>query len=317
MSDSITETSKALVEAGLLSPDAELESIGSGFTYTEGPTWIPVDRKLIFHDIVQDKRFAWTEETGVVVEAEPTGASNGTSLHWDGALLICESGRNRIARHEPDGSVNIIAEHYQGKELNSPNDITVRSNGDVYFTDPAYGRIPVYGIERPQQLDFQGIYRIPLGGGEPELLSTDLMQPNGLAFSPDEKVLYVADCETGKLWAFDVAVDSKENNGALSNGRIFFDGAGVECRWADAVANRLPSGYLDGTTVDERGNVYQTGEGGIWVISPAGELIGVLRLPEDVANLTFGGDDYRTLFLACRDNVFRVQMAVAAAQQPQ
>jgi gluconolactonase len=312
MTHPITEASKALVDAGLLAADAELESIGSGFAYTEGPVWIPLDRKLLFHDIVQDTRFAWTEDGGVVVESTPTGASNGMTLHWDGGLLICEAGKNQVVRHEPHGAVGVIASHYDGKELNSPNDITVRSNGDVYFTDPAYGRIPVYGIERPQQLPYQGIYRIPLFGGDLEMVSDELIQPNGLAFSPDESVLYVADCETGKLWAFDVAVD-----GSLSNSRIFFEDAGVPCPWEDALTDNLPSGYLDGTTVDERGNVYQTGKGGIWVISPEGEAIGVLELPEDVANLTFGGDDYRTLFLACRNNVYRVQMDVAAAQQPQ
>jgi gluconolactonase len=308
MADRISADSQALIDAGLVSRDATLDSIASGFTYTEGPVWIPGTQELLFHDIPADLRYSWSEAAGTVVELESTEYSNGMTLDANGDLIVCEAGANRVTRTTADGSVEVLASHFDGKELNSPNDVVVRSAGDIYFTDPAYGRIPVYGFDRPQQLDFQGIYRVAGAGGEPELLSSDLIQPNGLAFSPDESTLYVADSESGEVSAFGV-----DETGRLAKRRVFFAEAGVPLPFEDARNDNLPSGYLDGMACDERGNLYQTGRGGIWVIGPGGDALGVLALPEDVSNLAFGGEDGRTLFIACRSNIYRVSMQVAGA----
>ena len=305
MGNIVSGKSLQLVDAGLLSPTATLEPIATGFTYTEGPVWDPSSESLLFHDIVGNVRYRWHASHGAVVDMTPTDYSNGMTLDREGRLVICQSGTSKVVRRERDGELISLASHFQGKELNSPNDVVLRSNGDIYFTDPAYGRIPVYGIDRAQELSFQGIYRIVEGAAEPELLSDELVQPNGLAFSPDESALYVADSETGELSMFDVGP-----NGRLSGRRVFFDEAGVPLPFELVVRNELLSGYLDGLKCDEQGNIYQTGRGGVWVISPAGEALGVLELPEDVANLTWGDADFRTLYLACRSTVYRIRMNV-------
>jgi gluconolactonase len=302
----IPDPSSPLVREGLVDPDVALETLAGGFAYTEGPAWDERTETLVFHDLVNDVRHVWSERDGLRVTLKPTAFANGMAYDAEGRLFVCEAGRNSVTRTDRDGTVTVIASHYRGKELNSPNDLAIHSNGDVYFTDPAYGRIPVYGIERPQQLPFQGIFRIPNGTAEPELVSDELEQPNGLAFSPDESVLYVADCETGELIAFDVDAD-----GGLSGRRVFSTETGVPCPFQDVVDDNLPSGYLDGTAVDERGNVYQTGLGGVCVVTPAGEVIGVLPLPQDIANLTWGGPDLRDLYFCCRRNLFRARMNVS------
>jgi gluconolactonase len=300
------EFAPGLVEHGLVSADAELEPVANGFTYTEGPAWDLRNERLYFHDVPENTRYSWSEAGGLKVEQQGTQFSNGMTFDAKGRLLICEQGTNTILRVEDDGSITRLTSHHQGKELNSPNDIVTHSSGDVYFTDPAYGRIPVYGIERPRELDFQGIYRVSEDGGEAELLDDSLVQPNGLAFNPEESILYVADCETAELIAFDV-----DANGGLSNRRVFNDKeAGVILTWEDTVANNLSSGYLDGMRIDVDGNVYTTGRGGIWVLTPEGEKLGVLGLPEDIANLTWGGADLRDLYLCCRSTIYRVHMDV-------
>jgi gluconolactonase len=310
MSASVAVRAPGLVEHGLIAADAVLEPIAAGFVYTEGPVWLPEEQALLFQDLPNDKRWKWTEAGGAVLDAEPTHFANGMALDAEGRLLVCEAGLNRVTRREADGTITVLASHYEGDELNSPNDIVVHSSGDIYFTDPAYGRIPVYGYDRPQELPLQGIYRIPAAGGEPELLSDHLIQPNGLVFSPDEQVLYVADCETGELIAFDV-----DAGGDLTRHRVFNSDAGTPLPWEFAVRDELLPGYLDGTAMDVQGNVYQTGRGGIWVIAPDGEALGVLELPEDVANLTWG-EDGRTLFLCCRTTVFRTRMSVMGCVGP-
>lgn len=299
-----------LVEHGLLGADAMLDPIATGFVYTEGPVWLADTEELLFQDLPNDRRFRWSEANGAAIDQEPTHFSNGMCLDVEGRLVVCEAGLNRVTRQETDGTITVLASHYEGSELNSPNDIVVHSSGDIYFTDPAYGRIPKYGYDRPQELSFQGIFRIPAAGGEPELLSDHLIQPNGLVFSPDEKVLYVADCETGQLIAFDI-----DATGDLTRHRVHCEEVGTALPWEIVARGELLSGYVDGTAMDERGNVYQTGKGGVWVISPEGEVLGVLELPEDVANLTWGEDGH-TLFLCCRTTVFRTTFTVRGCVGP-
>ena len=283
----------------LVEADAELECIGSGFTFTEGPLWTNRDGgSLLFSDMPGDTRRRWSESAGVEVVAHPSNKGNGLSWDLEGRLLICEHATSSLIRIEPDGSRTVVASHWQGKELNSPNDVVVTSDGSIVFTDPTYGRMPVFGLERPQDLEFQGVYRIPAGGGDLQLLVDDFAQPNGLCFTPDESRLYVNDTDHAHIRVFDVGSDH-----ALSNGRVFADGIGT---------GDLASGELvDGMKLDERGNVYVTGPRGVWVFAPDGELLGVIQVPENVGNLNWGDDDWRSLYIPASTSVYRVRMKVA------
>jgi gluconolactonase len=288
--------------------DPAIEVVATGFTYTEGPVWDERAQRLLFHDIPSDTRYGWSRAGGLTIVQRPTHKANGMAIDLEGRLLVCEQTLNRVARHEHDGTVTVLAAEYDGKELNSPNDLAVRANGDVYFSDPAYGRIPVYGEDRPQQLDFQGVYRVRAEDGGIDLVADDQVQPNGLCFSPDGRRFYVDDCELGDIWVYDVQPD-----GTLSGGRMLRQGVGVPCPWEDCLNDTLPSGYLDGMKCDELGNVYVTGLGGLLVLSPDGKDLGLIELPEDVANFTWGGGDGRDLFICCRTFIGRVSMTVRGA----
>jgi gluconolactonase len=197
----------------------------------------------------------------------------------------------------------VIASHFENQELNSPNDVCVHSNGAIYFSDPWYGRMPVYGVERPRQLGFQGVYRIPPGGGPPKLVVDRHLfdQPNGLCFSPDERLLYVNDTVQALIRVFDVEAD-----GALANARVF----------ASGIRSELEPGLPDGMKCDHRGNIWVTAPGGVWVYSPAGELLGKVRVPELVANLTWGGPDFRTLYLTATHSVYALPIKVGPRHEP-
>jgi gluconolactonase len=294
---------------GHLVAQPSVEVLATGFTYTEGPVWDTRSERLLFHDIPDDTRYGWSADDGLVIVARPTHKANGMALDTEDRLLVCEQTLNRIVRREHDGTTSVIASTYEGKELNSPNDIAVRGlDGDVYFSDPAYGRIPVYGEDRPQQLDFQGVYRVRATTGELELVATDCAQPNGLCFSPDGRRLYVNDCEVGDIWVYDT-----DDDGVVSSGRLLREGVGVPCPWEDCLNNTLPSGYVDGMKCDELGNLYVTGVGGIVILDPDGRDLGLIELDEDVANFTWGGADGRELFVCCRGFLGRVAMNVTAS----
>jgi gluconolactonase len=218
-------------------------------------------------------------------------------------LIVCEHATSLLVRERPDGRREVLASHFQGKELNSPNDVCVRSDGSIYFTDPIYGRSPHYGVERPHHLGFQGVYRVPPGGGAPQLLVDDDLfnQPNGLCFSPDETLLYVNDSARKLIRVFDVSA-----GGSLANGRMF----------ASKIVSPTEPGGPDGMKCDERGNVWVTGPGGLWVYAPSGELLGKLRAPEPVANLAWGGADFHTLFLTASQSVYRVETKVGPRREP-
>jgi gluconolactonase len=282
----------------LVDPGAEVEKLGTGFTFTEGPIWNP-DGFLLFSDMPGDTRRRWDEQGGVREVAKPSNKGNGMTLDADGRLLVCEHATSSLVRMDPDGTGSgreVVASHYQGRELNSPNDVILKRDGSIYFSDPTYGRMPVFGVERDQDLDFQGVYRLPPGGGEPQLLVDDFEQPNGLCFSPDESLLYINDTPRAHIRVFDVASD-----GTLENGRMFFEniGSGV-----------IEEGIPDGMKCDQRGNVYVTGPGGVWVISPDAEQLGVIEVPENVGNLTFGGPSWDVLYLPSSTSLYRIQMKV-------
>jgi gluconolactonase len=289
--------------SGLIDSDAPVRQIGTGFTFTEGPIWHPKDHYLLFSDMPADVRRRWDENKGVVEMRRPANKCNGMTYDSDLNLIVCEHATSTLVRERPDGRREILASHFEGQELNSPNDVCVRSDGSIYFSDPWYGRMPVFGLERPRQLGFQGVYRVAAGGGAPQLLvARDLFeQPNGLCFSPDERRLYVNDTAKALIRVFDVAGD-----GALSAGAEF----------ASGLRSAQEPGVPDGMKCDARGNVWVTAPGGVWVYAPSGVLIGKLRAPELVANLNWGGADFHTLFLTATQSVYAVTTKVGPRVEP-
>jgi gluconolactonase len=280
----------------LVDENAELEQIVTGCAFTEGPIWMP-DGSLHFSDMPGDKRRRWHPEQGVTVLRDPSNKCNGMTRDNDGNLIVCEHVSSSLVRESPDGRRDTLAYHWQGKYLNSPNDVIVASDGSILFTDPTYGRMPGFGIERAEELGFQGVYRIPPGGGQDQLqlLVDDFAQPNGLCFSPDESLLYVNDTVHAHIRVFDVGPEH-----ALSNGRVFAAGIGT---------GDLASGELvDGMKLDERGNVYVTGPAGVWVFDPGGEHLGVILVPENVGNVNWGDADWRTLYIPASTSVYRMRL---------
>jgi gluconolactonase len=288
----------------LIDPSTEVEQIGTGFTFTEGPIWNPAGQYLLFSDMPGDTRRRWDEQGGAREVAKPSNKGNGMTIDADGRLIVCEHSTSSVVRMDPDGSGSgreVVASHYQGKELNSPNDVIVHSSGAIYFSDPTYGRMPGFGVEREQELDFQGVFRVPPGGGEPALVVDDFGQPNGLCFSPDESLLYINDTDHSHIRVFDVAED-----GTISNSRLLAEGMGDAAK----------AEYVDGMKCDELGNVWVTGTNGVWVFSPGGEHLGVVEIPENAGNLHWGGPDWNWLFVPACTSVYRVKTKVSGRREP-
>jgi gluconolactonase len=247
-----------------------------------------------------DVRRRWDEEGGTVELANPSNKGNGMTFDLDGKIILCEHVTSSVVRIDPDGAGGgreVLATHYGDKELNSPNDVVVKSDGTIYFTDPTYGRMPGFGIEREQDLDIQGVYRIPAGGGDVELLIDDFAQPNGLCFTADEKTLYINDTERAHIRVFDV-----DDDGRPVNGRMLAEGIGT--------ASIETGDLLDGMKLDERGNIWVTGPGGVCVFSPEGEHIGTVEVPESVGNINWGGPNWDWLFIAASTSVYRLRCSV-------
>jgi gluconolactonase len=293
----------------LVDEDAELEQLGTGFTFTEGPIWNPAGY-LLFSDMPGDVRRRWDAQSGVTEVARPSNKGNGMTLDNDGRLVVCEHVTSSVVRIDPDGTGGgreVLATHYEGRELNSPNDVVVKSDGSIYFSDPTYGRMPGFGVEREQDLDIQGVYRIAPEGGDPQLLVDDFDQPNGLCFSVDESLLYVNDTTRAHIRVFDVEAD-----GRLSNSRVLADGIG---------SGSLEVGDLvDGMKLDERGNVWVTGPGGVCVFNPDGAQIGTVEVPENVGNLNWsrppGGAGWNELFIAATSSLYRITCKVSGNRLP-
>jgi len=269
----------------------QAERLATGFYFTEGPVWVAQGGYLLFSDIPASRIKKWSPRDGIQDFRVPSGKSNGLTLDKQGRLIACEHANRRVSRMETDGTVITLASHYQGGKLNSPNDVVVKSDGSVYFTDPPYGLNPVFGTLEEPELPFYGVYRLSPDGTELTLLIDEAV-PNGLAFSPDESRLYVADTERNHLLVFDV-----DKDGLTSNGRLFA---------------HLPGEPLapDGLKVDTEGNVYSTGRGGIWVFNPEGGRIGVILVPELPANLAWGDADWRTLYITARSSLYRVRLNI-------
>ncbi|MYD43847.1 MAG: SMP-30/gluconolactonase/LRE family protein [Gammaproteobacteria bacterium] len=277
----------------IVEPNVELEVLGENFGFTEGPIWHPQDKHLTFSDIPSNRMHRWSAANGLSVYREPSQYANGNTYDKQGRILTCEHGTSRVVRQEADGSLNILASHWDGKELNSPNDIVVHSNGDIFFTDPTFGRSDASGIERPLELDITGVYKIDAHSGQLQLLRSDFTQPNGLAFTQDEQHLYVADTPQMHIRKF--AVDE---DGSLSGGEIFAHETGQG------------AGAPDGLKVDSLGNVYCCGPGGVQVFFSDGTCLGVIQTPAFCANFTWGGDDLLTFFLTSSNHLYRIPVKV-------
>jgi gluconolactonase len=274
----------------ILPEKGEIEKIATGFQFIEGPVWNSKERYLLFSDIPSNQILKWSQEEGTTIFHEPSGNSNGLTYDREDRLVICEHSGRRVSRIEKDGSYTILADKFQDKQLNSPNDVVVNSEGMIYFTDPPYGIKP-----EQQELPFQGVFRLDPESKEITLLVEDFEKPNGLAFSPDERVLYIADSSTDRrhLRAFDV-----DSDGTLSNNRVFAE-----------IRSEEP-GNPDGIKADAEGNLYVSAAGGMWVFSINGEKLGVIRTPERPANCAWGDRDWKTLFLTARTSLYRVRLKI-------
>ena len=278
--------------------DQEVEELSSGYGGelgpAEGPLWWKEGGYLLFSDIGNDRRMKWAPNEGATVFQEGNHRANGLTRDRQGRLIACEHDSRRVTRQEPDGSITVVANSYRGWRLNRPNDVVVRSDGGIYFTDPA-----TLNVE--SELDLFGVYRVSPDLGTINLLVRDFVMPNGLAFSPDETVLYIDDSRRGHIRAFDV-----EPNGmpALATDRVFFEftGEGV--------------GVPDGMKVDVEGNIYCTAPGGIWIIDPSGKHLGTISTGAQTTNVGWGGDDWKTLFFTTRPALGRVELKIPGVPVP-
>jgi gluconolactonase len=285
--------------AEVVGPEVAFEALADGYLFTEGPLWDPRTRRVLFSDIPGNLIAQWNEAGGKGVFRSPSNMSNGLAWDREGRLLCCEHATSRLTRTEPDGRVTVLASLHEGKELNSPNDVVVKSDGGIYFTDPAYGRMEYYGNPRKPHLDFRGVYRVEPDGGRLTLLAGDFGQPNGLCFSADERRLFVNDTERGHIRVFDVLGD-----GTLAKGRT----------WAE-VAGEGP-GAPDGMKIDREENLYCCGPGGVHVFDRAAKCLGVIRTPAGAANFTWGDDDLKSLFITATATLYRVRVKVPGRPAP-
>lgn len=272
----------------------EPQRLAAGFVFTEGPLWHP-DGYWLFVDVRSSIIYRLSPGGSPEIIRENSGGSNGLTFDLEGRVVICEGDNRRIGRMEKDGSFSVVADRWEGKRLNRPNDIVCRSDSTIYFTNPGSRIDP-----SQRDIDFNGVMRI-MPDGAVTAVVTDMEYPNGLAFSPDESILYVANTrQSMHIAAYDVNLD-----GTTSNGRVFADMSSDE-----------PDGVPDGMKVDSMGRVYCTGPGGCWVFDPNGTHLGIIRLPEIPANCAWGGPDYQTMLFTARTSVYSLRMKTPGARRP-
>lgn len=277
----------------IVSTSEPIRTLATGFGgggNTEGPVWWKEGGFLLFSSIGDSQVIKYTPGKGTSVYREKTNGANGHTRDQQGRLVACEGLTRRVTREEPDGSFTVIANNYHGTRLNKPNDVVVKSDGAIYFTDPWN----IADLPQAWDLDFNGVYRVSPDLGTVNLLTRDLFLPNGLAFSPDEKILYIVDSRRGQIHAFDVMA-----NGLLANQsqRVFVDVRGPE------------PGGPDGIKVDTAGNVYTGGSGGIYVVDPSGKKLGrIVHGQPQTTNIAFGGDDWKTLYFTTHSTLGAVQL---------
>lgn len=275
----------------ILDDSAKLEKVAGDFQFIEGPIWHP-DGFLLFSDIPANIIYKFASNQQVEVFRRPSGKANGNTLDKENRLLTAEHENRRVSRTEKDGKVITLADRYEGKRLNSPNDLVVKSDGSIYFTDPPYG----VNKDR-EELGFYGVYRLA-ADGKLTLLVKDLVLPNGLAFSPDEQKLYVNNSEARYIAVYDVKPD-----GTVTNERLFAD-----------LKDASQGGVPDGLKVDLEGNVYSTGPGGVWILSPDGKLLGKISVPETATNLAWGESDRKTLYITGSTSLYRIRLKIAGVR---
>jgi gluconolactonase len=287
----------------LVAPGTQIEKLAGGFTFIEGPIWRP-HGALWFSDVVGNVTRQWSPGGRVIELLRPGGydgnglppggfiGPNGATAGEDGTVVMCQHGNRRVVRITNDLQVTTIVDHFEGKKFNSPNDVVYRSDGSMYFTDPPYG-LPKLDDDPSKELPFNGVFK--LSHGKLDAIITDMTRPNGLAFSPDEKTLYVANSdENYRVWMrYDVQAD-----GSVKNGRVFAD-----------LSAEKDSGLPDGMKIDSRGNIWATGPGGIWVFTPDATPLGVIKLPEQPANCAWG-DDWQTLYITAETSLYRLKTSV-------
>lgn len=293
----------------ILAADAKIEVIGSGFEWAEGPVWIKDGGYLLFSDIPRNSVMKWKEGEGVTLFLKPSGytgvvdygrepGSNGLTVDAQGRLVSCEHGDRRVSRLEKDGGKRTLVDNYMGRRLNSPNDLVFKSNGDLYFTDPPYG-LPKNWDDPRRELDFCGVYRLSKDG-KLTLLNKDLTRPNGLAFSPDEKKLYVAQSDPKKAVVMEFPV---KEDGTLGTGHVFAD--------LTESVDKMP-GLPDGMKMDHNGNLFTSGPGGIYVFGPDGKRLGRIETGEKTANCAWGGDG-STLYMTADMYICRIKTLTRGA----
>lgn len=279
---------------GFVDVDAKVEKLAEGVGFGEGPVWDVAGRRVIFSDMKQDHMRAWQDGRGISTFRKPSNKANGNAYDRQGRLLSCEHATSRVVRQEQDGRMTVVASHYRDKELNSPNDLVVKSDGAVYFSDPSFGRTREdVGVPRPLQLDFRGVYRVAGDGAPTQLLVDDFDMPNGLCFTLDEKRLFINDTARGHIRVFDVKAD-----GMLSGGSV----------WAGLTGEG--EGKPDGMKFDSTDTLYCTGPGGVHLLDVNARCLGVIRTPERVTNIAWGDDDLRTLYMTGINALYRVRVKV-------
>ncbi len=280
----------------LIPGDAKIERVAGGFAFTEGPVW--KEGYLLFNDIPNRRTVRLRElpeGPEITTFRAPSDKANGMTIDHEGRLIVCEGDSRRVSVVSEDGQATTLFDRFQGKRFNSPNDLALKSNGDIYFTDPVYG-LPTY--PEGKELEFSGVFAAD-GAGTITLVSDDFEGPNGLAFSPDERTLYVVDSGRRHLRALDL-----NDNRTVSNSRVVID------------INRPGIVTPDGMKVDQQGILYCSGPGGTWVVDPSGELLGRIVTPESPANLAWGGKDWTTLYITARTSVYRVEMLAKGIPVP-
>ena len=290
----------------IVSPTAKIKKLASGFQFTEGPVWVRDGGYLLFSDPNANKIYRWSPDdgqvsvfrtksgyTGVDIGEYKQPGSNGLTIDRDGRLTINEHGNRRVTRLEKNGVLTVLADRYAGKRLNSPNDLVYRSDGALFFTDPPFGLPKTFTDDR-KELPYSGVYC--LKNGKLKLLTKELSGPNGIAFSPDEKYLYVGDWDEKHKVVMRYEVDA---DGNLSNGKVFYD-----------MTKAPGEDAIDGIKVDRQGNLYVSGPGGLWILSPQGKHLGTIVAPEHPHNMTWGDEDGKTLYLAAQTSIYRIRLNI-------
>ncbi|EIM28186.1 SMP-30/gluconolactonase/LRE family protein [Microvirga lotononidis] len=287
----------------LFKGSARLEKLYEGCRWSEGPAYFPAGRYVVWSDIPNDRMMRFDETSGAVsVFRHPAGYSNGNTVDREGRLVTCEHGNRRVTRTEHDGSITVLASHHQGKRLNSPNDVVVKSDGSIWFTDPAYGIDSDYeGHKAESEIGACHVYRVDPRTGDVRIVGDDFVRPNGIAFSPDESRLYVAD--TGATHVKDgprhIRVFDVSAEGDLSNGKVF-----ATCT----------AGLFDGFRLDHAGHIWTSAGDGVHCYDPDGTLIGKILVPETVANVVFGGPKRNRLYICATTSLYAIMLPVNGAK---